>query len=154
MTDKITITARVTTITSITLIYMATIIIITMKRRAVTILPTENSDVNGNTKDPYVNYVDHHDDNCEKDVITVFRREKNIQHIAQKPDIFNVLFDCDALILTSHTAVTDLQVVQKIGRNTTIHVITLLMKPPQISMVLRPNARQCQQHSPSLNQIR
>jgi len=58
---------------SITLIYMATII--TVRRGAVATLPTENTDVDGNTKDPYVNGVDHHDDNCKNDVVTVFRRE-------------------------------------------------------------------------------
>ena len=55
-----------------------------MKKRVVTTLPTENNDVDGNTQDPYVNYVDHHDDNCENDVISGFRREKHIQHIAHK----------------------------------------------------------------------
>ena len=73
MTGTITITTRATTKASITLIYMATII--TMKRRAVTMLPTKNSDVDGNAKDPYVNDIDHHDDNCKNDVVTVFRRE-------------------------------------------------------------------------------
>ena len=38
-------------------------------------LPTENSDVDGNAKDPYVNDNDHYDDNCKNDVVTVFRRE-------------------------------------------------------------------------------
>ena len=52
---------------------MATII--TMRRRAVTMLPTENSDVDGNAKDPYVNDIDHHDDNCKNDVVTVLRLE-------------------------------------------------------------------------------
>ena len=47
---------------------MATII--TMRRRAVAILPTENNDVYGNGKDPYVNDVDNDDDNCENDVVT------------------------------------------------------------------------------------
>ena len=61
MTGTITITTRATTKTSITLFYMATIT--TMKRRAVTMLPTENSDV------------DHHHDNCKNDVVTVFRQE-------------------------------------------------------------------------------
>ena len=73
MTGTITITTRATAKTSITLIYKATII--TMKRRAVTMLPTENSDVDGNAKDPYVNDVDHHDDHCKNGVVTVFRRE-------------------------------------------------------------------------------
>ena len=73
MTGTITITTRVTTITSIMLIYMATII--TMRKRAVVVLPTENSDVDDNAKDPYVNDVDHLADNCKNDVVTVFRRE-------------------------------------------------------------------------------
>ena len=50
MTLTITITTRVTTITSITLISIPTIF--TMRRRAVAILATENSDVDGNAKDP------------------------------------------------------------------------------------------------------
>ena len=51
--------------------------------------------------------------------------DKKIQLTVHKWDIFilHVLFDCDALVLASHT-LTDLQVVQKIGRYTTIHVIT------------------------------
>ena len=57
MTGTIAITTRATTIPSITLIYMTTKI--TMRRRAVTMLPTENSDVGGDAEDPYVNYVDH-----------------------------------------------------------------------------------------------
>ena len=61
-TITITITTRVTTIKSITLIYTATII--TMRRRAVAILPTENGHVDVNAKDPYINDVDHDDDNC------------------------------------------------------------------------------------------
>ena len=73
MTGTITITTRATTTTSIALIYMATIV--TMKRRAVTMLPTDNSDADGNAKDSYVNDVDHYDDNCKNDVVTVFRRE-------------------------------------------------------------------------------
>ena len=66
MTGTITITTKATTKTSITLIYMATII--TMKRRSVTMLPTENSDVGGDAKGPYANDVDHDNDNCENDV--------------------------------------------------------------------------------------
>ena len=73
MTGTIAITTRATTITSITLIYMTTII--TMRRRAVTMLPTENSDAGGDAKDPYVNYVDHIN-NGQNDVVTVFRRDK------------------------------------------------------------------------------
>ena len=65
----------------------------------------------------------------------------------------NVLFDCNALVLASIT-VTDLQVVQKVGRYTTIHVFTWLVKLPQSSMMLRTNARKCQQISPLLNRIR
>ena len=68
MTGTITITTRVTTITSITLISMSTIF--TMRRRAVALLPTENSDVVGNAKDNYVNDVDNDDDNCGNDVVT------------------------------------------------------------------------------------
>ena len=52
MTGTITITTRVTTITSITLINMATIITM-RRRRKIGILPTENSDDDGNAKDPY-----------------------------------------------------------------------------------------------------
>ena len=70
MTGTITITTRATTKTSITVIYTSAIT--TMKRRAVTMLPTENSDVDGNAKDPYVNDVDHHHDNCKNDVVTVY----------------------------------------------------------------------------------
>ena len=73
MTGTLTITTRATTKTSITSIYVATII--AMKRRAVTMLPTENSDVDDNAKDPYVNDVDHHDDICKNDVFIGFRRE-------------------------------------------------------------------------------
>jgi len=68
MTGTITITTRMTTITSITLISMATIF--TMRRRALALLPTENSDVVGNAKDPYVNDVDNDDNNCENVVVT------------------------------------------------------------------------------------
>ena len=68
ITGTITITTRATTITSITLIYMAKII--TMRRRVVTILRTKNSDVDGNAKDPYVNDVDHHAHNSKNDVVT------------------------------------------------------------------------------------
>ena len=46
--------------------------IITMRRRAVAILPTENSDFDGNAKDPYVNDVDHDNDNCGNDVVKLF----------------------------------------------------------------------------------
>ena len=67
MTGTITITTRMTTITSIALIYMATIF--TMTRRALALLPTENSDVVGNAEDPYVNDVDNDDNNCENDVV-------------------------------------------------------------------------------------
>ena len=73
MTGTITITTRATMITSITLIYMTTII--TMRRRVVTMLPTENSDVGGDAKYPYVNNVDHDNDNCESDVATSFRQD-------------------------------------------------------------------------------
>ena len=55
-------------ITSITLIYMATII--AMRRRLVAILPIKNSDVDGKAKDPYVNDVNRDDDNCKNDVAT------------------------------------------------------------------------------------
>ena len=68
MTGTITITTRMTTVTSITLISMATIF--TMRRRAPALLPTENSDVVGNAKDPYVNDVDNDDNNCENVVVT------------------------------------------------------------------------------------
>ena len=68
MTGTITITTRVTTITSITLISMATKF--TMRRVAAAILPAENSDVYSNAKDPYVNDVDKDDDKCENDVVT------------------------------------------------------------------------------------
>ena len=47
--------------------------------------------------------------------------------IFQKWNILHVLFDCNALALASHT-VTDLQVVQKIGRYTTIYVNARLVK--------------------------
>jgi len=46
------------------------------------------------------------------------------------------------------------KVVQKVGRYTTIHVFTWLVKLPQSSMMLRTNARKCQQISPLLNRIR
>ena len=38
------------------------------------ILPTDNSVVDGNAKDPCVNDVDHDDDNCENNVVTGFRQ--------------------------------------------------------------------------------
>lgn len=147
----ITITTRATTVTSITLVYMATII--TMKRIAVTMLPTENSDVDGNAKDPYVNDIDHHDDNLKTMLLPYLDEKIRIQYMTQRCEIFNALFDCNVFILASHT-VTDFQVVQKIGRNTTIHVITGLIKLTQISMMLRTNARKCQQISPLLNRNR
>ena len=68
MTGTITITTRMTTVTSITLISMATIF--TMRRRALALLLTENSDVVGNAKDPDVNDVDNDDNNCENVVVT------------------------------------------------------------------------------------
>ena len=37
--------------------------------------PTENTGVDGNAKDPYVNDVDHHVDSCKNDVVIGFRRE-------------------------------------------------------------------------------
>ena len=84
MTGTITITTRVTTITSITLISMP--IIFAMRRRAVAILPTENSDVDGNAKDPNVNDVDNDDYNCENDVVTEFRRE----NLAYSPEVTHI----------------------------------------------------------------
>ena len=84
MTLTITITTRVTTITSITLISIPTIF--TMRRRAVAILATENSDVDGNAKDSYVNDVDNDDDNCENDVVTDFRRE----NLAYSPEVRHI----------------------------------------------------------------
>ena len=72
MTGTITITTRATTITSITLIYRATII--TMR----------NIDVGSNAKDPYVKHVNHNDDNCENYVVTIFNRENyspEVRHI-------------------------------------------------------------------------
>ena len=73
MTGSITIITRATRITSITFINMATII--TTTRRTVAILPTENSYADGNSKDMHLNDVDHPDDKCKNDVVTVFRRE-------------------------------------------------------------------------------
>ena len=50
-------------------------------------LPTENSDVEGDAKDPYVNDIDLDNDNCENDVATSFRQENSayspeVSHIA------------------------------------------------------------------------
>ena len=58
--------------TSITLIYQATII--TMR----------NIDVDSNAKDPYINDVNHNDDNCENCVVTGFSQENyspEVRHI-------------------------------------------------------------------------
>ena len=74
MTGTTTITIRATTITSITLIYMTTII--TMR----------NIDVDSNAKAAYVNYVNHNDDNCENYVVTGFSRENyspEVRHITR-----------------------------------------------------------------------
>ena len=74
MIGTIRITTRAATISSITLIYKTRIV--TLRRRAVVILPNENSEVDGNAKDPYFNDIDHDDDNCENNFVTGFRRER------------------------------------------------------------------------------
>ena len=58
------------------------------EKKSSDMLPAENSDVDGNAEDLYVNDVDHHDDNCKNDVVTVFRRENiNSVYSAEVRDI-------------------------------------------------------------------
>ena len=61
ITKSIMIVTRATAMTLITSIDMTTVIM--MLRRAMTILPADNNDVDCNVEDAYANDVDHYHDN-------------------------------------------------------------------------------------------